>query len=410
MTSLSQRARAVIPSGTSRSTLFVPPEVPMARSGDGAWLTDETGARILDCNNNYTALIHGHRFAPVERALNEALTEGTSFGLPTRRVVALAEHLRDRTGYAQWRFCNSGTEAVMQAIRCARAVTGRDVIVRFDGSYHGTSDPVTDVGKPGVTGRDAVVVLPQGDASAVRELFDARGGEIAGVLIDLMPNRAGLLPADTEFVHVVRESSSRNGSLMIVDEVITFRLAVDGLCPSYGVTPDLATFGKVIGGGLPVGALAGPAEVMAAFDARTGPQIAWGGTFSANPLTMAAGLAAAEAYDADAIDALNQRGDRLRRRLAEAGVRVNGRGSLMRIMEVADLNALWWGLYRRGVLAGNNALVALSTAMTDEGIAFAETAIIEAVLTAPVAGLGSSTRGDDVASDSAPMTPQTNGL
>ena len=113
----------------------------------------------------------------MHRAVTEALGEGTSFGLPTRREVALAEHLRDRTGHQQWRFCNSGTEAVMQAIRCARAVTGRDVIVRFTGSYHGTSDPVTDFDKPGITKaeRAAVVVLPQGDGAAVRELFEARG-------------------------------------------------------------------------------------------------------------------------------------------------------------------------------------------------------------------------------------------
>lgn len=358
----------------------------MARSGDGAWLTDESGARILDCNNNYTTLVHGHRFEPVERAVVEALRDGTSFGLPTRREVALAECLRDRTGHEQWRFCNSGTEAVMQAIRCARAVTGRDLIVRFDGSYHGTSDPVTDAGKPGITGRDAVVVLPQGDLSALQEQFDAHGEQIAGVVIDLMPNRAGLIPADAEFVRSVRELSSRFDALMIVDEVITFRLAYGGLCPSYGVTPDLATFGKVIGGGLPVGALAGRADVMAAFDASSGPQIAWGGTFSANPLTMAAGLAAVEAYDERAIASLNERGDQLRRRISAAGVAVNGRGSLIRIVEAVDLNDLWWALYRRGVLAGNNALMALSTPMTDEDLDFAATSIIEAVLAGSVAG------------------------
>jgi glutamate-1-semialdehyde 2,1-aminomutase len=378
---LAARARAVIPSGTSRSTLFVPPAVPMARSGKGAWLTDEGGARILDCNNNYTSLVHGHCFEPVRRAVTEALEEGTAFGLPTRREVVLAEHLRDRTGHEQWRFCNSGTEAVMQAIRCARAITGRDVIVRFEGSYHGTSDPVTDFDKPGITNaeRGAVIVLPQGDRSSLRELFDTSGTKIAAVLIDLMPNRAGLQPADPEIVNAVRQFTAGNGSLVIVDEVITFRLAIGGLAPTYGITPDLATFGKVIGGGLPVGALAGRADVMAAFDSKSGPQIAWGGTFNANPLTMAAGLAAVEAYDQGAIDQLNGRGDQLRRRIGSAGVAVNGRGSLMRIMEDVDLSDLWWALYRRGVLAGTNALLALSTPMTDEDLDFAADAIIDAV-------------------------------
>jgi glutamate-1-semialdehyde 2,1-aminomutase len=353
----------------------------MARSGQGAWLTDESGARILDCNNNYTSLVHGHRFAPVERAVTEALTEGTSFGLPTRREVALAEYLRDRTGHEQWRFCNSGTEAVMQAIRCARAVTGRDVIVRFQGSYHGTSDPVTDFDKPGITNaeREAIIVLSQGDRFALREVFDNTDAKIAAVLIDLMPNRAGLQPADPEFVKDVREFTVGNGSLMVVDEVITFRLALSGLGPTYGITPDLATFGKVIGGGLPIGALAGRADVMAAFDASSGPRIAWGGTFNANPLTMAAGLAAVEAYDQSAIDRLNNLGDQLRHRIGAAGVQVNGRGSLMRIMERVDISDLWWGLYRRGVLAGTNALLALSTPMTDEDLIFAADAIVDAV-------------------------------
>lgn len=378
---LAARARAVIPSGTSRTTLFVPPAVPMARSGRGAWLTDESGARILDCNNNYTSLVHGHRFEPIERAVTGALKEGTSFGLPTRREVVLAEHLRDRTGHEQWRFCNSGTEAVMQAIRCARAVTGRDVIVRFHGSYHGTSDPVTDFDKAGITNseREAVIVLPQGDRSSLRELFDTSGAKIAAVLIDLMPNRAGLQPADPEFVNAVRQLTARNGSLMIVDEVITFRLAVGGLGPTYGITPDLATFGKLIGGGLPVGALAGRTDVMAAFDSKSGPHIAWGGTFSANPLTMAAGLAAVEAYDQAAIDQLNNQGDQVRKRIGAAGVAVNGRGSLMRIVENVEISDLWWGLYRRGVLAGTNALLALSTPMSDEDLDFAADAIVDAV-------------------------------
>ena len=378
---LSARARAVIPSGTSRSTLFVPPAVPMARSGLGAWLTDESGAKVLDCNNNYTSLVHGHRFEPVQRAVVEALDEGTSFGLPTRREVALAEHLRDRTGHEQWRFCNSGTEAVMQAIRCARAMTDRDILVRFQGSYHGTSDAVTDSDRPGITGGEAqsTVVLPQGDLKSLHELFNTSGPDVAAVLIDLMPNRAGLEPADPEYVDAVRELTARHGALMIVDEVITFRLAHGGLCPTLGVKPDLATFGKIVGGGLPVGALAGRSDVMCSFDPATGPRVAWGGTFSANPLTMAAGLAALEAYDQAAIDELSSRGNELRHRLTQSGVKVNGRGSLLRIMEPVDVSDLWWALYSRGVLAGTNALMALSTAMSQRDVDFAAGAVLAAV-------------------------------
>jgi glutamate-1-semialdehyde 2,1-aminomutase len=380
--SLIARAKAVIPSGTSRSTIFVPPAVPMARSGHGAWVTDESGARVLDLNNNYTSLIHGHRFEPIERAIRAALLEGTSFGLPTRREVAFAELLRDRTGHEQWRFCNSGTEAVMQAVRCARAVTGRDVLVRFQGSYHGTSDPVVDTSQPGVSRseRERVIVLPQGDLTSLQAAFETRGTEIAAVLVDLMPNRAGLVPADHDMVHAIRELTARHGALMIIDEVITFRMSSGGLGPTYGVTPDLATFGKLIGGGLPVGALAGRTELMAVFDpTKTAAMVAWGGTFSANSLTMAAGLAAVEAYDQPTVDDLNGRGDQLRHCIEEAGVKVNGRGSLLRIVEDVGVSDLWWALYTRGLLAGTNALLALSSPMTPEDIEFAAEVIIDAV-------------------------------
>jgi glutamate-1-semialdehyde 2,1-aminomutase len=371
----------VIPGGTSRSTLFVRPEAPVVSRGAGAWVTDEHGSRILDCNNNYTALVHGHGFEPVRRAVAEALDDGASFGLPTCCEIELAEHLRDRAGHERWRFCNSGTEAVMQAVRCARAVTGRDVLVRFAGSYHGTSDAVTDQSRPGIPrgAADDVVVLPQADLRSLRRLFEVRGEEIAAVLIDLMPNRAGLLPADHDYVHTLRDISRRHGALMIVDEVITFRLASGGLCSTYGVQPDLVTLGKVIGGGLPIGALAGRTDIMTAFDVASRPRITWGGTFSANPLSMSAGLAALTAYDDAVIRQLNRRGDELRLRLTRAGLKVNGSGSLLRIMEPVDADRLWWATYQRGVLIGTNGLLALSTCMDRGAIDIAAEAVITAI-------------------------------
>jgi glutamate-1-semialdehyde 2,1-aminomutase len=269
----------------------------------------------------------------------------------------------------------------MQAIRCARAVTGRDVLARFAGSYHGTSDSVTDPDLPGIarSERESTLVLPQGDLAALQSAFATRGPQIAAVLMDLMPNRAGLQPADPGFVKAVRELTERHGALMIVDEVVTFRLAFGGLTPSYDVEPDLVAFGKAIGGGLPVGALAGRAEIMGAFAASSGPRVAWGGTFSANLLTVAAGQAALTAYDPAAIEELNRLGDELRRRIQQAGVQVNGRGSLMRIMEPVDGAGLWWALYRRGVLVGRNALIALSTPMTQDDADIVAAAVVEAV-------------------------------
>lgn len=367
---LAGRAREVMPSGNTRTTLFVPPTPPYARSGFGAMIEDELGHRVIDCNNNYTALIHGHAFGPIQEAVAKVLMTGTAFGLPTATEVDLAERLRSRTGLNRWRFSNSGTEAVMTAVRGARAFTGRDKIVRFAGSYHGTSDAVVDVTAPGIPAGVAAesIVVPQGDAEAFDAAMKQFGGSVAGVIIDLLPNRAGLVRADRGFVDHVRESTRRTGSLLIVDEVITFRLAVGGLHSEYAMEPDLVALGKIIGGGFPVGAVGGTEEVMAVFDPLRSAHVGWGGTFSANPVSMTAGLVALEYFDASAVDRLNGLGEMLRELLRAEGVAVSGFGSLSQIREDLDLKRLWWDLYLEGVLAGTNGLLALSTPMTDDDV------------------------------------------
>lgn len=367
---LFRRAAEVLPGGTTRSTVFVPPHPPYAVRGVGAELVDSNGHTVIDCNNNYTALIHGHADDEMRRIIGAVAADGTAFGLPTRYEVEMAETLRERTGgVAQWRFCNSGTEAVMMAIRAARAHTGRDVIVRFEGSYHGTSDAVvskTARGVPDVL-EQTVIEVPQGDIDAVEHALATHSGQVAAVLIDLMPNRAGLNPASAQYVSRLNELTRQHGVLLAVDEVITFRLEYGGLHTRYGIEPDLVTLGKVIGGGFPVGAVGGRAEVLASFDPLSTGPVAWGGTFSANPMTMAAGLHALQRYTPQAIADLNRRGDALRLRLREAGVAANGNGSLIRLMFGEPVDD-WWALYRAGVLAGTNGLLALSTAMTDNHI------------------------------------------
>ena len=374
---LPARARDVMPSGNTRTTLFVPPTPPYARSGLGAMIEDQLGHHVIDCNNNYTALIHGHGFGPIQEAVAKVLTTGTAFGLPTASEVDLAEHLCSRTGLNRWRFSNSGTEAVMTAVRGARAFTGRDKILRFAGSYHGTADAVVDVMAPGIPSAVAAesIVVPQGDEEAFDAAMKRFGGGIAAVIIDLLPNRAGLVPADRGFVDHVRESTRRTGSLLIVDEVITFRLAVGGLHTEYAVEPDLVTLGKVIGGGFPVGAVGGTEEVMNVFDPQGSAHVGWGGTFSANPVSMTAGLVALEYLDASAVERLNELGNMLRRLLRAEGVAVNGFGSLSQIREELDLKRLWWELYLEGVLAGTNGLLALSTPMTDDDVRLIATTV-----------------------------------
>jgi len=367
--------------GNTRSTLFVPPAPPYAVRGEGAYVVDQLGSRVIDANNNYTSLIHGHAQPEILSGITGVLTSGTAFGLPTESEVALAELLVERTGHERWRFSNSGTEAVMTAIRAARAYTGRDLLVRFEGSYHGTADAVvssTAAGVPSGVHGD-VIELPQGDADAFRQIIAEHGPRIAAVLVDFMPNRAGLIPAEPEFVALLREQTRAVDALLIVDEVITLRLDAGGLAARYDAQPDLITAGKIIGGGFPVGAVGGRADVLAVFDPVGDRPVGWGGTFSANPVSMTAGRIAMELFDETAISALNRRGEDTRAALRDAGVEVSGYGSLMRLREQVDLGRLWWACYERGLMIGTNGLIALSTAMDDDTVDHLITAAVGAV-------------------------------
>ncbi len=364
---LYERALGSLPGGNSRTTLFVPPHPPYARRGYGCLLEDVDGRELIDLQNNYTALIHGHAHPKLVEAATAALRDGASFGLPTEHEIAMAELLSERVGWARrWRFANSGTEAVMIALRAARALTGRDVVVKFAGCYHGSYDAVLADGALGVPAglaRD-VVEVPLGDIDALRAALDARAGEVACVLFDAMPNRAGLRPAEPGFVAELRAETRRRDILLVQDEVLTFRIAPGGLHSLYDLEPDLITLGKVIGGGLPVGAVGGPAALMNQFDPRRSDGLPHGGTFSANPVTLAAGRAALELFDAAEIDRLNALGDRLRTALADQGRRVAGRGSLVRLL-ADDPAALWWSAYEQGLLLSGNGLACLSTPMDD---------------------------------------------
>ena len=367
---LHQEALRVLPGGNTRSTLFVPPSAPYAAIGDGAHVIDVDGHQVIDCNNNYTSLVHGHKFRPVLDKVHETVERGTSFGLPTESEILLANELcRRLSATEQWRFVNSGTEAVMQAIRIARAYTHRDVIVRFTGSYHGTSDAVVDTTMPGIprSVADSVVPLPIGDAEQFKSFIRERGAEVAAVLIDLMPNRAGLKPASESFVDLVRAETAAHDILLVIDEVITFRSGFGGLQEIYGVEPDLTTLGKVIGGGFPVGAVGGKSPIMGTTNPALPGTISWGGTFSANPVTMNAGLTALVHFQHEDIRKLNAKGDALREALLQAGVRCSGFGSLIRIFP-NDMNATWWRAYQEGLLLGTAGLIALSTAMDDATI------------------------------------------
>ncbi len=367
---LYERALRRLPGGNSRTTVFVPPHPPYAARGAGCRVWDVDGHELIDLQCNYASLVHGHAFPPAVRAAARALEEGSAFGLPTTAEVELAERLAERLPWAErWRFAGSGSEAVMMAVRAARAATGREGLLRFAGCYHGSWDAVVAPGARGVPAaaqRD-VVTVPVGDEGALLAALQEHGEHLACVLLDLMPNRAGLRPAEPAFAALVREQTARRGIVLILDEVITFRLSTGGMQKLYGIEGDIVTLGKLIGGGLPIGAIGGRAAQMEVFDPRGPDAVVHGGTFSANPVSLRAGLATLDALGASAIAYIDALGERLCTGLGELGYVISGRGSLLKV-HVTDPVELWWRLYRAGVLIALGGLMCVSTAMDDATI------------------------------------------
>ncbi len=305
-----ERAQRVLPGGVDspvRAFRAVPGDPVFFRRARGGRFTDEDGREYVDWCMSWGPLILGHADPDVEAAVREAAAEGMSFGAPSRREVLLAEAFLDRVPFCdQVRFVSSGTEAVMSAIRLARGYTGRDLIVKFAGCYHGHADSLlvdagsglATFGTPSSAGVPAdftrhTAVLPLDDEQRLADFFAAHGDAVAALIIEPIPANAGLLVQRPEFLRLCRELTARHGALLILDEVITgFRVGPGGAAPLLGIEPDLATYGKILGGGMPVGAYAGRREIMA----RVSPEgpVYQAGTLSGNPVAMAAGLATLE--------------------------------------------------------------------------------------------------------------------
>ncbi|MCL4744128.1 MAG: aspartate aminotransferase family protein [Burkholderiaceae bacterium] len=356
---LSERARKVMPGGLTRSSIHWPPYQIYAASGAGSRVIDADGVERIDFQNNYTSLIHGHAHPQVTEKLIEQARRGTVFGLTSEPEIRLAELLCERVpSFERIRFCNSGTEATLNLVKAARAYTGRPKIAKTEGAYHGTSefmevsvntDPqswgpidapsrvASSQGTPQAV-LDNVVVIPFNDPQRALALLEQSKDELAGVVIDLSPLRCGLPRASRPFLDMLQAFCRRSGALLLSDEVLNFRLGYGGAHGEFDVKPDLTAIGKIIGGGLPVGGVAGRADVMDVFNMSIGAKVSHGGTFNGNPLTMTAGHAAMELFTRDALEHLNRMGERLREKVAaafkSAGVagQVVGLGSLFRIL------------------------------------------------------------------------------
>ena len=411
---LFRQAQEVLPGGNSRMTVFMAPYPPYAAEGQGCWLVDVDGDRRLDFLNNYTSLIHGHAHPAVTEAAARRLRQGASFPLPTPEEIELASLLVERLPAVEHiRFTNSGSEAVMMAVKAARAFTGRVKLGKFEGAYHGSYDyaevsltsapenwgPLAEPasvayarGTPSAVLED-VVVLPFNHPELACRRIEREAQRLAAVILDPVPNRVGLMPATPEFLRAVRDVTAAHGVLLIFDEVISFRVGYHGAQGLYGIRPDLTVLGKIIGGGFPVGAVGGRADVMAVFDPRHGrPAVPHSGTFNANPVTMTAGLAAMRLLDAEALRRLDELGgklrDGMRASFRDAGIpgSVTGAGSLFRIhptarepmdyrsarqdpVESARLSRLVRYLLDHGVLVSPTGLGCLATPMGEAELA-----------------------------------------
>ncbi len=277
------------------------------RRAEGAWFEDEDGVRFLDLCMSWGPLILGHAHPDVLSAVQEAMREGLTFGAPSRRELALARRIKDMVPFIEkMRFVSSGTEAVMSAIRAARGFTGRSHILKFEGCYHGHADALlvkagsglATFGEPTSAGvPDAVASLTQvvslDDLEALDRVFLMYGDELACAIIEPIPANNGLLLQDLSFLKRLRELCTKHGALLLFDEVISgFRVGPGGAAGLYGITPDLVTYGKIIGGGMPVGLYGGRKDVMGVVS-PDGP-VYQAGTLSGNPVAMAAGLATLE--------------------------------------------------------------------------------------------------------------------
>jgi glutamate-1-semialdehyde 2,1-aminomutase len=421
-----EAARRVMPGGVSspvRAFRAVGGTPFFAASGRGAHLTDTEGRRYIDYVLSWGPLILGHAHPEVVQAVCEAAERGTSFGTPVPGEVALAERVVDWFPSVEMvRFVNSGTEATMSAIRLARGVTDRDLVLKFEGCYHGHGDSflvragsgVATFGLPDSPGVPAALseltlTVPFNDLDAVRTAFERYGDRIAALIVEPVVGNAGLIPPEDGFLEGLREMTTASGSLLVFDEVMTgFRVARGGAQERYGVEPDLTTLGKVLGGGLPMAAFGGRREVME--EVAPAGSVYQAGTLSGNPLAMAAGLAQLDVLEReDPFDELERSTARLVRGVVAAArerdVPATGRsvgsmfgiyfrdGSVRDYGEARETDTAFFARYfqaclRRGVYFAPSAFEAgfLSTAHGDEEIERTLAVVEEAMDEAAAAG------------------------
>ena len=396
-----------LPGGSSRATSYFDPFPFFVDHGDGHYLYDIDGNRYLDFMINATSLITGHADPVVTDALHEQAGKGVSFSHPTDAQVRLAGILCDRIpSMESVRFANSGTEATLNTIRAARAFTGKHKIAKFEGGYHGAHEYVSVSvntpqdkldpdgpsaipefpGMPPAVVED-VVVMPYNDLEACQEIIGRHRDELACVIMEPIMSSFGYAPGKLDFLQGIRDLTEELGILLVYDEVQSFRVAPGGAQEMFGVVPDLTALGKIVGGGMPIGAFGGRADIMALYDpSGGGAVIAHAGTFNANPMTMVAGEAVLNQLTPEVYARMDGLGGELREKLAavfgefDIDAQVTGVASFFGVHftseEVVDnrsmlrgdgdmKNLLFMGLLNEGVLTSSRAAGALATVTTE---------------------------------------------
>lgn len=405
-----KEARLFLPGGDTRTVTFYRPFPTFMAHGEGCRLYDVDGNSYIDMVNNMTSLILGHAHPKVTAAVIEQVKRGSVYSSPVEIQFRLGQILCDRLPSAEKvRFCNSGTEATMGAIRLARAYTKRYKIVKMEGGYHGSHDLVEISTKPplekagpidrpnGVPEDESIppsvvndcIVAPFNRGEIAERIITQHKQELAAVIIEPVQGSCGMIPPDPRFLSAVREVTSMYRIPLIFDEVVSLRLARGGCQEIYGVVPDITALGKIIGGGYPVGAIAGREEFMDLFSPQNPDCLTHSGTFNGNPVTMTAGVATLNELSVSEIDRINKLGEKLRMHfmnvLEEVGIdaQVTGVGSLAQIHftkeEVKDWRSAATGrvdirallhllLMDKGIFAVNRCMFNLSTPMGENEI------------------------------------------
>lgn len=381
-------ARKVMPGGNTRTVIYYPPFPVTISRGEGCFVWDLDGNRYTDFVCEFTAGLYGHSEPAIIDAVKEALGNGIVLGAPNRYEAELARLLVERFPALELvRFTNSGTEANLMAMSVARVFTGRDEILVMKGGYHGGVFMFSGNGSP-LNAPFPYVLAEYNDIEGTRKLIRAHASKLACVILEPMLGGGGCIPADVEFLKMLREETRAAGSLLIFDEVMTSRLSPTGLHGAHGVIPDLITLGKYLGGGLSFGAFGGAGRIMERFDPMRPDALAHAGTFNNNVLTMAAGVAGlTKVLTPEASLAFNARGDRLRGRMNAAiearklACCVTGRGSMLNVHfvrgpvrrpeDAATARKDWVKLLQlemlaRGYYMTHRGMLALSLPMTDK--------------------------------------------